>query len=208
VTGAQIVVAAVIAAGLSAGCAGGQTTAEDSTAMRSDATTAPATTAPDGTKTAVDEAELVRFHLRGKELRVELLPGALLEDVEDLDGAVAVWAFYCQPRDFSEPSARGRPDRPSLPQRSRRSRASEELYGATSKRRGSDRLPGLTDGLRGRHCHNVHPSAGRTGTKASVRRPRSKPPTRRMIEGSEQSSIVVATQDLTPEVEAAGIEPA
>jgi hypothetical protein len=29
-----------------------------------------------------------------------------------------------------------------------------------------------------------------------------------MIEGSEQSNIAVAAQDLTPEVEAAGIEPA
>src|SRR5688572_27126539 len=105
VTGAQIVVAALMAAGVAAGCAGEQTTADDSIATSKAATTTPATTAPDGTKTAVDDAERVRFHLRGKELRVELLPGARLEDVEELDGVVAVWAFYCQPRDFSEPSA-------------------------------------------------------------------------------------------------------
>jgi hypothetical protein len=105
VMSAQIVVAAVMAAGLAAGCAGEQTTADDSIATSSATTTAPAATAPDGTKTAVDEAERVRFHIRGTELRVELLPGARLEDIEDLDGVAAVWAFYCQPRDFSEPSA-------------------------------------------------------------------------------------------------------
>jgi hypothetical protein len=105
VTGSQIVVAAVLAAGLAAGCAGEETTADDDIATASAATTEPATTAPDGTKTAVDEAERVRFRLRGKELRVELLSGARLEDVEELDGVAAVWAFYCQPRDFSEPSA-------------------------------------------------------------------------------------------------------
>ena len=103
---ARIVAAAVMAASLASGCTDGQRGADDSPTGSSPTTEpAAATTAPDGTKTAVDEAERVRFRLRGKELRVELLSGARLEDVDDLEGVAAVWAFYCQPRDFSEPSA-------------------------------------------------------------------------------------------------------